>query len=168
LHMVQLMPLHPKTWSSLVTFKSRLVVPFWYRLSQVVVEERPSCRRVQVTSMPSSQTEPVCMCSPEWITATSIVCKTSSVLAAGSVPVTLKFGESSLALDDKFVYTENPVITDIRPRDTFLRCVTLPLHFSYQLMRIMYVYVSYLLFSHHVLLKQEPAVGQDLDCRLQD
>jgi len=31
---VQLMPLHPKTPSSLALFKSRLVLPFWYRLTQ--------------------------------------------------------------------------------------------------------------------------------------
>jgi len=41
LHMVQLMPLHPKTPSSLVLFKSTLVLPFWYRLTQVVLENRP-------------------------------------------------------------------------------------------------------------------------------
>jgi len=35
LHMVQLLPL------SLASFKSRLVLPFWYRLTQVVVEKRP-------------------------------------------------------------------------------------------------------------------------------
>jgi len=40
LHMVQLMPLHPKTPSSLASFKSRLVLPFWYWLTQVVLEER--------------------------------------------------------------------------------------------------------------------------------
>ena len=40
LHMVQLMPLHPQTPSSLASFKSRLVLPFWYRLTQVVVEKR--------------------------------------------------------------------------------------------------------------------------------
>jgi len=38
--MVQLMPLHLKTPSSLASFKSRLVLPFWYRLTQVVVEKR--------------------------------------------------------------------------------------------------------------------------------
>jgi len=32
---------HPKTPSSLATFKSRLVLPFWYRLTQVVLEKRP-------------------------------------------------------------------------------------------------------------------------------
>jgi len=41
LHMVQLMPLHSKTPSSIVSFKSRLVLPFWYRLAQVVLEKRP-------------------------------------------------------------------------------------------------------------------------------
>jgi len=40
LHFVQLMPLHPKTPSSLATFKSRLVLHFWYRLTQVVLEKR--------------------------------------------------------------------------------------------------------------------------------
>ena len=41
LHMVQLMPLHPQTPSALASFKSRLVLPFWYRLTQVVTEKRP-------------------------------------------------------------------------------------------------------------------------------
>jgi len=41
LHMVQLMPSHPKTPSSLASFKSRLVLPFWYRLTQVVLDKRP-------------------------------------------------------------------------------------------------------------------------------
>jgi len=41
LHMVQLMPLHPKTPSSLASFKSTLVLPSWYRLMQVVLEKRP-------------------------------------------------------------------------------------------------------------------------------
>ena len=40
LHMVQLMPLHPKTPSSLASFKCRLVLPFWYWLTQVVLEKR--------------------------------------------------------------------------------------------------------------------------------
>ena len=40
LFMVQLMSLHPKTPSSLASFKSRLVLPFWYRLTQVVMEKR--------------------------------------------------------------------------------------------------------------------------------
>jgi len=39
--MVQLMPLHPKTQSSLASFKSRLALPFWYWLTQVVLEKRP-------------------------------------------------------------------------------------------------------------------------------
>ena len=41
LHTVQLMPLLPKTSSSLASFKSRLVLPFWYRLTQVVLEKTP-------------------------------------------------------------------------------------------------------------------------------
>ena len=39
--MVQLMPLHPQTPSSLASFKSRMVLSFWYRLTQVVLEKRP-------------------------------------------------------------------------------------------------------------------------------
>ena len=38
LHMTQLMPLHSETPSSLA---SRLLLPFWYRLTQVVLEKRP-------------------------------------------------------------------------------------------------------------------------------
>jgi len=34
-------PCHPKTPSSLASFKSRLVLPSWYRLTQVVLEKRP-------------------------------------------------------------------------------------------------------------------------------
>jgi len=41
LHMVQLMPLHPNIPSSLASFKPRLVLPFWYQLTQVVLEKRP-------------------------------------------------------------------------------------------------------------------------------
>ena len=41
LHMIQLMPLHPRTLSSLASLKSGLVLPFWYRLTQVVLEKRP-------------------------------------------------------------------------------------------------------------------------------
>jgi len=38
LHIVRLIPLHPKTPSSLASFESRLVLPFWY---QVVLEMGP-------------------------------------------------------------------------------------------------------------------------------
>ena len=41
LHMVQLMPLHPKTPSSLASFKFKLLLLFWCRLTQVVLEKRP-------------------------------------------------------------------------------------------------------------------------------
>jgi len=41
LHMVQLMPLPSQTPSPLASFKSRLVLPFPYRLTQVVLEKRP-------------------------------------------------------------------------------------------------------------------------------
>ena len=41
LHIVQLMPLHPKTPSYLALFKSRLVLLLWYQLTQVVLETRP-------------------------------------------------------------------------------------------------------------------------------
>ena len=39
--MVHLMPLHTKTPPCLASFKSRLVLLFWYQLTQVVLEERP-------------------------------------------------------------------------------------------------------------------------------
>ena len=38
MHMVQLMPLHPKT--RLASFISRLVLHFWYRLTQAVLEKK--------------------------------------------------------------------------------------------------------------------------------
>ena len=41
LHMVQLMPLHSQTPSSFASFKSTLVLPFCYRLTQVVLDKRP-------------------------------------------------------------------------------------------------------------------------------
>ena len=41
LHMVQLMSPHPQTPSSLASFKSRLVLPFWYRLTHAVLEKKP-------------------------------------------------------------------------------------------------------------------------------
>jgi len=45
LHMVQLMPLHSQTPLSLVSFKSRLVLPFWQRLTQVVVQQHSEPER---------------------------------------------------------------------------------------------------------------------------
>ena len=50
------MPLHPKTPSSLASFKSRLVLPFWYQLIQVVLEKRPlnGCSSTSSSSSSSS------------------------------------------------------------------------------------------------------------------
>ena len=45
LHMIQLMPLHHKTSSSLASFKSRLVLPFWYQRTQIVLEKRSLNKR---------------------------------------------------------------------------------------------------------------------------
>ena len=52
LHMVQLMPPHLKTQPSLALFQSRLVLPFWYWLTQVVLEKRPLnwCNNVVVVA----------------------------------------------------------------------------------------------------------------------
>ena len=36
--MVQPMPMYPKLPSSLASFKSRLILHFWYRLTQVVLQ----------------------------------------------------------------------------------------------------------------------------------
>ena len=47
---VQLMPLHPKTPSSLALIKPRLVLPFWCWLAQVVMEKRPLNRCSSISS----------------------------------------------------------------------------------------------------------------------
>ena len=39
--MVQLIPLLPQNPSSLASFKSRLVLPFWYQFTRVVLGRRP-------------------------------------------------------------------------------------------------------------------------------
>jgi len=56
LHMAQLMPL------SLAPVKSRLVVPFWYRLTQVVLEKRPlnGCSSVVVVTVYTFPCEDCC------------------------------------------------------------------------------------------------------------
>ena len=58
LHMVELMPVHSKTSSFLASFKSGLFLPFWYQLSQVVLEKRPlnGC-----TSVPRTMADAVCL-----------------------------------------------------------------------------------------------------------
>ena len=49
MHIVQLMPLYHSL--SLASVKSRLVLPFWYRLTRVVLEKGQlnGCERVCVT-----------------------------------------------------------------------------------------------------------------------
>jgi len=54
LHMVHLMPLHRRTPSSLASFKSRLVLPFWYQLTQVVPDKRPLSGCISSSSSSSS------------------------------------------------------------------------------------------------------------------
>ena len=66
LHMAQLMPLHSL---SLASVKSRLVVPFWYRLTRVVPEKGPlnGCVCMYVTcigllgpiTMPLTESRPI-------------------------------------------------------------------------------------------------------------
>ena len=41
LHMVQLMPLSSPNPVTFASFQSRLVLPFWHRLTQVVLEKGP-------------------------------------------------------------------------------------------------------------------------------
>jgi len=50
---VQLMPLHPSTQLFLASFKSRLVLPFSYHLTQVVREKRPLNGCSSSNSLPS-------------------------------------------------------------------------------------------------------------------
>jgi len=59
LHMVQLMPLHPKTLQYLASLKSKLVLPFWYRLTQVVLEKRPINGCSSSSIIISIKTEPL-------------------------------------------------------------------------------------------------------------
>ena len=42
---------HPKTPSSLASFEFRQLLPFWYRLTQVVLEKRPLNRYVSVDTL---------------------------------------------------------------------------------------------------------------------
>ena len=79
LHMVQLMPLHPKTPSCLASFKSRLVLHFWYRLTQAVLEKRPlsgsSSSNNQTTSCIDTATDCVfswLFCVPKVLTSLSV------------------------------------------------------------------------------------------------
>jgi len=62
LHMVQLMPLHRRTPSSLASFKSRLVLPFWYQLTQVVPEKRPLSGFISSSSVSAERTNRQAVC----------------------------------------------------------------------------------------------------------
>ena len=57
LHMVQLMPLHPWTTLSLASFKCRLVLTFWYWLTQVDLAKRPLNRCSTSSSSSRSQNQ---------------------------------------------------------------------------------------------------------------
>jgi len=63
LHMLQLMPLHPET-PSLASFKSRLVLPFWYWLTKVALEKRPLNWCSSSSSSSSSSSTAATCCSP--------------------------------------------------------------------------------------------------------
>jgi len=56
----------PKTLSSLASFKSRLVLPFWYWLSQVVLGKRPLNGYSSSSSSRSSSSNISCCCSCHW------------------------------------------------------------------------------------------------------
>ena len=72
MHMVQLMLLYPKTPSSLASFWSRLVLPFWYWLTQVALEKRPLNR---CSSSSNSISSNAC-----WLT---VVCAESIFINSG-------------------------------------------------------------------------------------
>ena len=65
---------HPKTPSSLASFKSRLVLPFWYRLTQVVLEKRPlngcssivTSERTTITSINQTNNKPQQLYDTAW------------------------------------------------------------------------------------------------------
>ena len=76
LHMVQLMPLHPQTPSTLASFKSRLILPSWYWLTQVVLEKRSLNECSCGISSSSSSSSSCIQCvisgvSAQWLT----ICK---------------------------------------------------------------------------------------------
>ena len=65
---------HPKTPSSLASYKSRLVLPFWYRLTQVVLEKRPlngcssivTSERTTITSINQTNNKPQQLYDTAW------------------------------------------------------------------------------------------------------
>jgi len=86
---------HPQTPSSLASFKSRLVLPFWYRLTRVVVEKMPlnGCR-----SSSSS-----CWLN-EWLqTMHHCVCRASNVSRSVLSPVQILTDLQFFSLEDSLV-----------------------------------------------------------------
>jgi len=73
LDMVQLLPLHPKPPSSLVSFKSRLVLPCWNRLTQVVLENRPLSRCISSSSCSSSSSTATTTTAAIWLISLIII-----------------------------------------------------------------------------------------------
>ena len=57
LHMVRLMPLPSQTPLSLASFKPRLILLFWYRHTQVVLEKRPLNGCSSIVVMKGNQTD---------------------------------------------------------------------------------------------------------------
>jgi len=76
LHMVQLMKQHPKTPSSLAALKVRLVLPFWYRLTQDVLEKRPlnGCSCSSCCSCSRSRSRSSCCSSVVVVVIIVVVC----------------------------------------------------------------------------------------------
>ena len=63
----------------------------------------------------------VCVCV-ESVKSDLIVCKTAAVTRhAGALPVSLKFRDSVVELDERFVYMQNPGVSDVRPLKAFRR-----------------------------------------------
>jgi len=86
---------HPQTPSSLASFKSRLVLPFWYRLTRVVVEKMPlnGCR-----SSSSS-----CWLN-EWLqTMHHCVCRASNVSRSVLSPVCSNLNRFTIFFTGRFL-----------------------------------------------------------------
>ena len=115
LHMAQLMPL-PLTVSCIASVKSRLVLPFWYRLTWVVQEKGPL--NVCVC---------VCACVCARARACVFVCLFVSELAS-DVPVTTGAADGAadvLSAAAINIATEsNPAVSSLVPRTSVNTAVT--------------------------------------------